>query len=59
MDTTNSEMIMQLLRGNGLRDGLIGAFRRTVGQVGAVMEAHDIAEPLRMVAATDVESIHT
>jgi hypothetical protein len=59
MGTTNSEMIIQLLLGNGLRDGPIGAFRRTVGPVEAVMKAPNIAELLRIAAVTNVESIHT
>lgn len=59
MGTTDSETIFQLLLGDGLRDDPIGAFRRTVGRVEAVMKAHDITDPLRMAAAaTDGESIH-
>ena len=59
MGTTNSEMIIQLLLGNGLRDDPIGAFRRTVGPGEAVMKVQNIAEPLRIAAVTDVEPIHT
>jgi hypothetical protein len=42
-----------------LRGDTIGAFRRTVGRVEAVMKAHDIGDPLLMAAATmGRESIH-
>ena len=59
MGTTDSETIFQLLLGDGLRDDSIGAFRRTVGRIEAVMKAHDITDPLRnAAAATDGESIH-
>ena len=59
MGTTDSETIFQLLLGDGLRDDPIGAFRRTVGRVEAVMKANNITDPLRIAAAaTDGESIH-
>jgi glutamine amidotransferase len=49
--TTDSEAIFYLMLSNGLDADPVGAIARTMGQIGAVMAAAQVAEPLRFTAA--------